>query len=408
MTGPKSRIFGTGWKSGVVIAIGLGAAVYFLGGRSSVARINAAREAVVYLVGLWLGLMLGNYVNKWIVATQPTFRLLRRMGRTLVAFAVGYLALVTIFRRLGLPVTGAECLPFLWEYGIMTPLPTLEGFNGAANSINDVGEIAGVAENTTPDATCPFPQKRQFKPVIWESGTIHELQTVGGDQHGVAFVINQTGQAVGASGECSAFQPTTLVNLQPLHALLWDTGTVIDLGNLGGTGHGGGNIALNLNNVGQVVGNSDLPGDATNHAFLWTKTAGMKDLGTLPGDVISAGLAINDGGEVVGVSLDANFNLRAFHWQNGTMTDLNTLIPSGSPLALMLACSINSGGEIVGLAMDKITGEFHAYMASPGTGATSPPAAVTSTTSITLTANLRKLLQGSGLGRVGARLGGPR
>lgn len=56
--------------------------------------------ALVYLGGLWLGLMLGNNVNQWIVALRPTFRLLRRMGRTLVAFAVGYLAIVTIFSTL--------------------------------------------------------------------------------------------------------------------------------------------------------------------------------------------------------------------------------------------------------------------------------------------------------------------
>jgi len=36
----------------------------------------------------------------------------------------------------------------------------------------------------------------------------------------------------------------------------------------------------------------------------------MKDLGTLPGDLISAGIAINDPSEVVGVSLDAASNLR--------------------------------------------------------------------------------------------------
>lgn len=77
-------------------------------------------------------------------------------------------------------------------------------------------------------------------------------------------------------------------------------GKAIDLGNLGGqTGEAGGNIALDINNQGQVVGNSDLPGDTTFHAFLWTKRTGMQDLGTLSGDVASLSISINDAGSVI-------------------------------------------------------------------------------------------------------------
>jgi probable HAF family extracellular repeat protein len=272
------------------------------------------------------------------------------------------------FKALGLPTSGASCMPYLWQYGVMNPLPTLGGNNGAANGINAQGAIAGVAENSSVDKTCPAPQVHQFKPVIWDGEGVHELPTVAGDQHGVAFAINDSGAAVGASGDCSEFSQTLLVNLQPLHALLWEAGTVTDLGSLGGTGHGSGIIALNLNNLGQVVGASDLPGDTTSHAFLWTRDKGMQDLGTLPGDVISAGLAINDSSEIVGVSLDANFNLRAYHWQDGVMSDLNDLAPN-SPLYLLLACSINARGEITGLAIDNTSGEFHAYVAVPSNSA---------------------------------------
>ena len=48
-------------------------------------------------------------------------------------------------------------------------------------------------------------------------------------------------------------------------------GKVADLGSLGGSGYGGGNLALNINNLGQVVGNPGLPGDTENHAFLWSR-----------------------------------------------------------------------------------------------------------------------------------------
>jgi len=102
-----------------------------------------------------------------------------------------------------------------------------------------------------------------------------------------------------------------------------------------------------------VVGHSDLTGYTTFHAYLWTKETGMKDIGTLTGDFASAALGISDGGQVVGISLSANFNETAFLWENGKMADLNTLIPAGSPLFLIEASKINSSGEIVGLALLK-------------------------------------------------------
>lgn len=269
------------------------------------------------------------------------------------------------FKGLGLPSTGNSCLPFLWQNGAMTALPTLGGNNGAVNQINKHGEMAGLAENGTPDPGCPAPQVLQFKPVTWGGGKIHELVTLDGDRAGAAFAINDNGQVAGASGQCSAFNASILENLLPLHALLWQGDTVTDLGNLGGTGQGFGNLALNLNNQGQVVGQSDLAGDASFHAFRWTKASGMVDLGTLPGDVNSVALGINDGGAIVGLSLDANFNPHPYVWRNGVMTNLNSLVPATSPLYLLLACSINSSGEIVGLAVTG-SGAVHGYLATPG------------------------------------------
>ncbi len=105
----------------------------------------------------------------------------------------------------------------------------------------------------------------------------------------MAKAINDNGQVVGGSGICAALNPITGISLQPLHALLWETGTVTDLGNLGGTGQGFGNLAYSLNNQGQVIGFSDLNGNANFHSFLWTRGTGMQDLGTLPGDANSTG-----------------------------------------------------------------------------------------------------------------------
>jgi probable HAF family extracellular repeat protein len=268
------------------------------------------------------------------------------------------------FKANGFPSSGAVCAPFLWQYGSMTPLPTLGGVNGQASWINNRGEIVGTAESFKLDPACPSPQKFQFKPVIWENGQIEELPTFGSDVNGYAFSINDSGQAVGASGDCTELQGNGTY-LAARHALLWQTGTVTNLGSLGGTGSGMGIVALGINNLGQAVGVSDLAGDETFHGFVWSRDTGMQDVGTLPGDVASGALAINDAGEMIGVSFDKDFNLTPFVQQpGGVMTDLNSLIPANSPLFLFLACSINSRGEIAGIGANE-AGEVHAFMATP-------------------------------------------
>jgi len=307
--------------------------------------------------------------------------------------------------------THLQCRPFLWQSGAMTSLPTLGGHNGFANQINNLGEVVGYAENDTKDPTCPAPQVLQVKPVIWQNGQVRALPTFPGDPEGIALGINDTGQAVGASGDCAAFNPNTLVDLAPVHALLWEKGKMIELGNLGGGAAN--NMAFGVNNQGQAVGSSDLAGDTTFHAFLWSLAAAMQDLGTLPGDFASSASGLNDRGQVVGVSLDASFNPRAFLWRNGVMTDLNTLIPAGSPLYLLLACSINYSREIVGLAVDTNTGEAHAYLATPSDGADDSenflPAVQSVTSPLALSDNIRKLVQQQlRFGRFGARPMGPR
>jgi len=286
--------------------------------------------------------------------------------------------------------THLVCLPFLWQNGVMTPLPTLGGNNGVSNEINNRGQLVGEAENAALDPTCVAPQlSLQMKPVIWENGEIQELHTFKDDLDGAALAINDLGQIAGFSG-------TGVCANEFLHAFLWQHGTVTDIGNLGGTM---GNIPQDINNRSQVVGYSDLPGDVAIHGFHW-QNGKMIDLDTLPGDFLSFASGINDDARVVGQSCDVNFNCRAFVWQKGVMMDLNTLIPASSGLFVLGAFSINSGGQIAGLAFQANTSEVHAFLANPmqdngdgGTALSEAQINADGAPNVTLPENVRKLLR---------------
>jgi probable HAF family extracellular repeat protein len=297
--------------------------------------------------------------------------------------------------------TGLQCLAFLWQFGVMTPLPTLGGTNAGWGAINNLGEVSGYAEKSTKDPDCPGkvavngtgPQTLYFEAVIWgpRPGEIRELLPLPGDTVGIALGLNDAGQAVGTSGTCAN---TVLPGFtEGPHAVLWESdGSVHDLGSLGGTSNpavlGPGNVAFAINNQGQVTGQSSLPESKSApclgvppgspdpscfpfHPFLWTKEKGMQDLGLLPGDFVGAGLGMNNEGEVVGASITspgaAMGSPRAFLWQNGVISDLNALAPD-SPLYLLTAFWINDSGEIAGfgaVTSGANVGEMHGFLATP-------------------------------------------
>jgi probable HAF family extracellular repeat protein len=270
--------------------------------------------------------------------------------------------------------SGLKCLPFRWQQGAMTALPTFGGTNGAAVSINDFGQVTGVAEETTTDPRCVAPQTHDFAAALWGPGKggIQKLRPFPGDTVGIGLWINDKGQVVGQSGLCSNTILPPLANGP--RAVLWENGAVIDLGNLGGSCMNGcksaalgvfGNTPLYISNRGLVVGLSTLAGEQTFHAFSWSKeTRKMQDLGTIPGDYASAAIGVNDRGEVVGLSLDKTGSPRAFLRRNGMMLDLNTLLPANSPIYALVAQFINASGEIAGFGVNS-SGQTHAFLATP-------------------------------------------
>src|SRR6266513_495462 len=152
-----------------------------------------------------------------------------------------------------------------------------------------------------------------------------DLGTLGGSES-LAYAVNTSGQVVGRghiAGDSTS------------HAFSWTLqGGMIDLGTLGGCC----SWAEAINASGQVVGVSSRAGNDANHAFSWTPTGGMIDLGTLGGrdsgfeGVFFEGVpfqALNASGHTVGVSEtvdDRRVPFHAFSWTpTGGMIDLGTL-----------------------------------------------------------------------------------
>lgn len=285
---------------------------------------------------------------------------------------------------LGLPYFDAV----LFKDGQVIDLGTFGGPLSYSAAINNKGEVVGFALNSTPDSfdlgsSCEtYPMPTQMHAFIWQKEVLRDLGTLGGTDS-CALFVNDRGQVTGVSFTNSIINPNT--GLPTIHPFLWDDGNMVDLGSLGGT------LAFvgGINNRGQVAGNSSLAGDLTFHAFIWEKgkltdlgslggffievigfseagelvgkaqlpdqtlhaylanKGGIMDLGTQDGDPCSYALQINSKEQIVGNSDDcAGGNSHAFLWENDKMTDLNALVPPGSPLTLTAGIDINERGEI--------------------------------------------------------------
>jgi probable HAF family extracellular repeat protein len=249
------------------------------------------------------------------------------------------------------------CLPFLWQNGVMSALPTVGGNNGQASAINNSGQVAGYAENGIVDATCPpgITNNRVDLPVLWHKGKAQALPTIGSDPDGVAFGINNQGQAVGYSGTCTAAN----------YGVVWENGIATALPDLGDPGA----IAYAINDHGQIVGQA-VNSDGTPLAALWQNNTVTSLGGLLPGDGASFATSINSRGQVVGSSFSSSGSWsRGLIWKNGVTIDLNTLFPESSHLFVISASNINDSGQIAGMAVETVgphaNNIVHAFLATP-------------------------------------------
>ena len=122
----------------------------------------------------------------------------------------------------------------------MSALPTLGGNNGQASAINNRGEVVGFAEDGAVDSTCPpgTMNNRIALPALWKKGNVEALPLVGNDIDGLAFGINNRGQAVGYSGTCTTAR-----------AVVWKNDNAYPLQLVEGS-----SSAYAINNRGQIVG----------------------------------------------------------------------------------------------------------------------------------------------------------
>ena len=140
---------------------------------------------------------------------------------------------------------------------------------------------------------------------------------------------------------CSGVMPLLAILASPAHASD-ATYTVTELGTLGGDR----SVPMSINNAGQIVGRSSLPGTFYEHAFFW-QLGVMIDLDSASGEPRSSWASgINDAGTIVGwadIAFGQIWHTLPVIFANGSFIDLGTLGGSYG-----WAMHINKAGTIVG------------------------------------------------------------
>jgi probable HAF family extracellular repeat protein len=265
---------------------------------------------------------------------------------------------------------------FVWSNGTMTDLGSLGGLYSQGVAINGSGEVVG--ESATKSAG-------PFEPFLWNG---HSMKALSAPT--TVYGINDSGQIAGQCFDAVFIQSTACVVSNGTITALPESNPNIECLYINTIPP---NIpaAVAINNNGQVLGNCFESSGGI--AVVWTN-----DIPTvLPtlGGVASSGTAISSNGQVVGTAETSTGAFDGFLWSNGTMTDLgstfspdavndsgvivggqfvysngtlqnlNNLIPAGSGYQIQNATGINDNGQIVANADATATGQTHALLLTP-------------------------------------------
>src|SRR5437867_3789536 len=241
-------------------------------------------------------------------------------------------------------------------------LPSLGGTSSGGNSINDQSWVAGYSRLSD----------RNRHATLWRNSLLTDLGTLGGPNSSVTWnVKNTAGIIVGISqtadpeplGEAwsSAFFYSTPNNVGYINlGFVWQNNQMRGLPNFPGGNNG---FATGANNLGKVVGWAENGVHDPNccctqvlqfRPAVWTlgPPDEIQDLPLISGDSSGAATAINDNGQIVGISgicdqaVGRYTAAHAVLWENGGVTDLGNL----GALYWNTPTAINQQGDIVGFA----------------------------------------------------------
>jgi hypothetical protein len=188
--------------------------------------------------------------------------------------------------------SSGNMVPFSWQSGVVTPLPTFGGVFNNAIAINDAGTIVGIAGSTTAGSYATTP-------VRWDAGVMHILPSLPGALSAAPYSISSNGIIGGAI-------ETATVNTLPC---LWQPdGTLTMLP----TYPGSFTAEVNgVNTAGVAVGYDSGAPQRDANAVIWRDgtVLELKKLVDLPqGWAIRNAYAINDAGQILVFGYDGNGN----------------------------------------------------------------------------------------------------
>ena len=215
---------------------------------------------------------------------------------------------------------------------------------GVGRDINDAGVVVGTTQQSA------IVGNRGFVAVGTSLTTLSILPGATEEFSADAVAINNAGQIVGRSPFGSS----------GVHAVLWSAdGVIQDLGTLGGTN----STAIDINATGQVIGSSQIAGDAATHYFLWSSATGMQDLNSSISSAITSVVEINDAGQISGTYTTTGGESHAFLYTPGSgLRDLGTLGGTSSA-----PTGLNNLGQVVG-SSTTAGGATHAFLWTPTDG----------------------------------------